>query len=71
VVITSVEGNRDAAEKRLSAGDVIMEVAQEAVTNVADIRKRVEQLKKDGKKSALLTVSNPEGEVRFVTLGVQ
>ena len=70
VVITSVEGNRDAAEKRLSAGDVIMEVAQEAVTNVADIRKRVDQLKKDGKKTALLTVANPDGEVRFVTLGV-
>jgi serine protease Do len=71
VVITSVEGNRDAAEKRLGPGDVIMEVAQEAVTNVADIKKRVDQLKKDGKKTALLTVSNPEGEVRFVTLGVQ
>lgn len=71
VVITSVEGSRDAAEKRLSPGDVIMEVAQEAVTNVADIKKRVDQLKKDGKKTALLTVSNPEGEVRFVTLGVQ
>jgi serine protease Do len=71
VIITSVDGNRDAADKRLSAGDVIMEVAQEAVTNVADIKKRVDQLKKDGKKSALLTVSNPDGEVRFVTLGVQ
>jgi serine protease Do len=71
VVITSTEGNRDAAEKRLSAGDVIMEVAQEAVTNPADIKKRVDQLKKDGKKSALLTVSNPDGEVRFVTLSVQ
>jgi serine protease Do len=71
VVITSTEGNRDAAEKRLSAGDVIMEVAQEAVTNPADIKKRVDQLKKDGKKSALLTVANPDGEVRFVTLGVQ
>jgi serine protease Do len=71
VVITSVEGSRDAAEKNLGAGDVIMEVAQEAVTNVADIRKRVDQLKKEGKKTALLTVSNPNGEVRFVTLGVQ
>jgi serine protease Do len=71
VVITSTEGNRDAADKRLSAGDVIMEVAQEAVTNPADIKKRVDQLKKDGKKTALLTVSNPDGEVRFVTLGVQ
>lgn len=71
VVITSTEGNRDAAEKRLSPGDVIMEVAQEAVSNPADIKKRVDQLKKDGKKSALLTVSNPDGEVRFVTLSVQ
>jgi serine protease Do len=71
VVITSVEGNRDAADKRLSPGDVIMEVAQEVVANPADIKKRVDQLKKDGKKTALLTVSNPDGEVRFVTLSVQ
>ncbi|MDG9697892.1 PDZ domain-containing protein, partial [Streptomyces sp. DH17] len=31
VVVTSVDANSDAAEKRLSAGDVIVEVAQEAV----------------------------------------
>ena len=41
-----------------SAGDVIVEVAQEAVANAADIKKRVDQLKKDGKKSALLLVAN-------------
>ena len=33
VIVTGVDGNSDAAEKRLSAGDVIVEVAQEAVTN--------------------------------------
>jgi serine protease Do len=71
VVITSVDSSSDAAEKRLSAGEVIVEVAQEAVTNAADVKKRVDQLKKDGKKSILLLVSNAEGELRFVALSVQ
>jgi serine protease Do len=71
VVITSVDGASDAAEKRLSAGEVIVEVAQEAVSNAADIKKRVDQLKKDGKKSILLLVSNADGELRFVALSVQ
>ena len=71
VVITNVDSSSDAAEKRLSAGEVIVEVAQEAVSNAADVKKRVEQLKKDGKKSILLLVSNADGELRFVALSVQ
>lgn len=71
VVITGVDGTSDAAEKRLSAGDVIVEVAQEAVTNTADVKKRVDQIKKDGRKSILLMVANGEGELRFVPLLVQ
>jgi serine protease Do len=71
VVITSVDGTSDAAEKRLAPGEVIVEVAQEAVSNAADVKKRVEQIKKDGKKSVLLLVSNADGELRFVALSVQ
>jgi serine protease Do len=71
VIITGVDNASDAAEKRLSAGDVIVEVAQEAVSNAADIKKRVDQMKKDGKKSVLLLVANGEGELRFVALSVQ
>ncbi|MBR1152415.1 Do family serine endopeptidase [Bradyrhizobium sp. JYMT SZCCT0428] len=71
VVITGVDNASDAAEKRLSAGDVIVEVAQEAVTNTADVKKRVDQIKKDGRKSVLLMVANGEGELRFVPLLVQ
>lgn len=71
VVVTGVDNGSDAAEKRLSAGDVIVEVAQESVANAADIKKRVDQLKKDGKKSVLLLVSNADGELRFVALSVQ
>jgi serine protease Do len=71
VIITNVDSTSDAAEKRLSAGEVIVEVAQEAVSNAADVKKRVEQLKKDGKKSVLLLVANGDGELRFVALSVQ
>src|ERR1700724_3769687 len=71
VIVTGVDGNSDAAEKRLSAGDVIVEVAQEAVANAADVKKRVDQLKKDGKKSVLLLVANGDGELRFAALSVQ
>ena len=71
VVITAVEPSSGAAEKRLSAGDVIVEVAQEAVGSAADVQKRIDQLKKDGRKSALLLVANAEGELRFVALGLQ
>jgi serine protease Do len=71
VIITSVDGASDAADKRLSAGEVIVEVAQEAVSNAADVKKRIDQLKKDGKKSILLLVSNADGELRFVALSVQ
>jgi serine protease Do len=71
VIVTGVDSASDAAEKRLSAGDVIVEVAQEAVSSAADIKNRVEKLKKDGKKSVLLLVSNGDGELRFVALGVQ
>ena len=71
VIITSVDGTSDAADKRLSPGEVIVEVAQEAVSSAADVKKRVDQLKKDGKKSVLLLVSNAEGELRFVALSVQ
>jgi serine protease Do len=71
VVITSVEGGSAAAEKRLSPGDVIVEVAQEAVTNADAVQKRIDALKKDGRKSALLLVANAEGELRFVALSLQ
>jgi serine protease Do len=71
VLVTGVDNGSDAAEKRLSAGDVIVEVAQESVGSAADIKKRVEQLKKDGKKSVLLLVANASGELRFVALSLQ
>jgi serine protease Do len=71
VVITGVDAQSPAAEKRLNVGDVIVEVSQEQVGNTADLQKRVDQLKKEGRKSALLLVANAQGELRFVALTLQ
>ena len=46
-----------AEEKRVVVGDVIVEVSQEAVTSPSEVVDRVEQLKSEGRRSALLTVS--------------
>jgi serine protease Do len=71
VVITAIDPSSPAAEKRLSVGDVIVEVAQEAVANADDFQKKIDKLKKDGRKSALLLVANATGELRFVALSLQ
>ena len=70
-VITAVEDGSAAADKRLAPGDVVVEVAQEPVSNAAEVQKKIDQLKKDGRKSALLLIANAEGEVRFVALSLQ
>jgi serine protease Do len=71
VVITGVEASSPAADKRLNAGDVVVEVSQEAVGDTDALQKRVDQLKKEGRKSALLLVANADGELRFVALTLQ
>ncbi len=58
-------------DKRLAAGDVIVEVQYQSVGNPADVQKRVDQLKSQGKKIAVMLVSNALGETRFVALNLQ
>jgi len=71
VVVTSVDPNSAAADKRIQAGDVIVEVNQEQVASPQDVTKRIDAVKKEGKKSVLLLVSSAQGEVRFVALSLQ
>jgi serine protease Do len=73
VVITGVDPSvdRSQADKRLSPGDVIVEVQYEAVGNPSALQARIDQLKSQGKKIAVLLVSNGVGETRFVALNLQ
>src|SRR5215208_4563916 len=71
IVIVGVDANSSAAEKRLSAGDVIVEIAQEAVATADDFQAKIDKLKKDGRRTALLLVAGADGELRFVALSLQ
>ena len=71
IVITGIDASSAAADKRLSPGDVIVEIAQEAVESADEFSAKIDKLRKDGRKSALLLVAGPDGELRFVALSLQ
>ncbi len=71
VVVNQVDPGSNAATKRLQAGDVIVEVGQEAVNTVSEVADRVEKLRKEGRRSALLLVANAQGELRFVAVAIE
>jgi serine protease Do len=73
VVITGIDPSVDTSQpdKHLAPGDVIVEVQYQPVGNPADLQTRIDQLKAQGKKVAVLLVSNGDGETRFVALSLQ
>jgi len=71
VVITGIDASSPAADKRLAPGDVIVEIGQEAVSTTDDFQAKIDKLKKDGRKSALLLVAGADGELRFIALSLQ
>ena len=70
IVIVSVEPNSPLTDQRVMPGDVISEVTGQAVASPADLQKRIDALKKEGKKSALLLLTNAAGEQRFVPVTI-
>lgn len=56
VLIGSVSPYGLEGTSRLRRGDVIVEVTQEKVTSVAQLKKRIDALRKKGRKAVLLTV---------------
>lgn len=68
VVVNDVDPDSMAAEKRIVAGNVILEVGQEKVSTPADVVRRVKELEKEGRKTVLLLVSNTKGDLRFLAV---
>ena len=70
LVVTNVDPDSNAADQNVQAGVVLLEVSGEPVTTAAEMRARVDALKKAGKKSALLLLLTPNGEQRFVAVAI-
>jgi serine protease Do len=71
VIVLEVDPASPAAEKGVKVGDVIVEVAQEAVSSLDDIAKSVDRVKKAGRKNVLLRVEDGKGDMRLVAVPVQ
>ncbi|MEM9146487.1 MAG: DegQ family serine endoprotease [Pseudomonadota bacterium] len=69
VLVTEVEPGGAAAEKGLEAGDVIVEIGQEPVTQPEDVSERIEAAREAGRAQVLLLVQSGE-DLRFVPLAV-
>jgi serine protease Do len=68
VVVTEVDPESTVAETEIKPGDVVVEVTHEKVASPADIDARIQALRKLNRKSALLTLSDGQGEVSFVAV---
>jgi serine protease Do len=68
VIITDVEPDSPAAQKHVKPGDVIVEVTQEKVKQPSDVLARLEAVKKSGRRTVLLLLSDSKGELRFVAV---
>ena len=71
VVVMAVEPGSVAAERGIAPGNLIVEVNQEAMLAPGDVEKRLAALKKEGRRSALLMVADPEGQIRFTALPIE
>lgn len=71
VVVTEIEPGSVAQEKRVQQGDVIVEVAQESVRTPADVLEKIEKLKADNRRTALLLLANAQGDLRFVAVRIE
>ena len=70
VTVTSVDPSGPAAEYGIKTGDVILDVAGQAVSKAEDVRQQLANLQKDGKQRVLIRVKSGDA-IRFVavTLG--
>ncbi len=67
VVVTDVAKDGPAASRGLKAGDVVVEVQQEAVASPQDVNERVDKYRKLSRKTVLMLVQNSDG-LRWVPL---
>ncbi len=69
VVVTKVDASSSAGDKGIRPGDVIVEAGQDKVSKPEQIRAKVEDARKAGRKSVLLLVQRKD-DLRFIALKV-
>ena len=71
VVITQIQEDTPAANSNLSIGDVIIEINQQPINDVADYKEIISQLKKNNAEIILFYVKAKNGTYRFVPVNLK
>ncbi len=73
VVVTQVEPDSTAADKRIQPGDIIAEAGEKEISTPAELEKRVKELKKEGRGSILLLILKTArgGDPSFIALRLE
>ncbi len=70
VLISKVEDGSAAANKGIIAGQVIVEIAQEAVKSPSEVESAIASLKDEDRRNALLMIADKDGNLQFVTIRI-
>lgn len=70
VVVTAVEPDSPAAQKRINVGDVIVEVTQEVVHRPEEVVARLRAVEKSGRRKILFLLANADGDLRLVNVPI-
>ena len=70
LVIQDIDAASEAAEMGLRAGDIITEVTQQSVENVAEFQTLVQAARDAGQQSILLLIRR-DGNPRFMALAIE
>lgn len=71
VVVTDVAPNSLASEKGIQVGQVIVEVSQQPVASPEDVTKKLDALRGEKRRTALLLMSDKTGDLKFVPLRLE
>jgi len=70
VVVTEVDPNGRAAEKGLTAGDVILDIGGNPVATSGDVRKAISRAQSSGRHDVLMRVKTTDNKIVFVAVPV-
>jgi len=68
VLVTEVAPGSEAEKKSVKVGDVIVQVSTKPVATPEEMTARLQELKAEGRRTAMLLVSGPDKKLRFVSL---
>ena len=68
LLVVEVESGSSAEDKQIRAGEIVVQINQEPVLTLDEAKEQVKALESKGSATALVMISTPTGDIRFVVV---